>query len=83
MDWNVEHADWEDLLWAATYPSASQPLRDTALTELERRLGSRESVLEVVRERLAFGLPIGAVPDWMPKRCRSAEESRLPLGDDQ
>lgn len=73
MDWKVEHADWETLLWVATYPAATRPMRDAALTELERRLGSKEDVLEIVQERLALGVPIGAIADWTPERCRLGE----------
>lgn len=68
--WNTSEADWEMLIWAATYPKSTKSLRSQAIDELVLRLGSNEAVLDIVQERLAVGVPIGALPDWMPDRFR-------------
>jgi hypothetical protein len=73
--WNTRDEDWETLIWAATYPHSTTWLRTMAIDELERRLGSNEAVLAVVNERLAVGIPIGALPAWVPESVRRSNNA--------
>lgn len=77
---NTRDADWETLLWAAMPPQSTTQLREQAIDELEFRLESNEAALEVVRERLVVGIPVGTLPGWAPEFTLRSNTTR---GDGQ
>lgn len=44
----------------------SGPLEEKAVDEMVRRAGTEEAVAEIVRQRVALAVPLGALQDWEP-----------------
>ncbi len=57
--------DWDTLIWCVVSPQAGR-FKEIAMEEMVRRAGTEEEAAEIVKQRIALGVPIGALQDWAP-----------------
>lgn len=73
VNFDFENLDWELLLWFAGTRMVPLHVNWTAQREIERRAGSLEKALEIMKERVALGVPIGELPDWKPTQANQRD----------